>query len=498
MRHPMRPAAVVPASSVEAKIPLAEQPPSLRAVRISIWVYLILLLLEGALRKWALPSLSDPLLIIRDPVVLVIYFFAIRARVFPFNAYVILLGIVGGLSVLVTVLVLYDYLPLKVILAVVGYGFRTDFLHLPLIFVMASVLDLEDVKKIGRWTLLLTIPMAVLMVVQFKASPDAFINKTVGLSEAQQMATAGGKIRPPAIFSFISGPVFYLSAAAAFVIYGALVEGIYKGWLLFAASAAILVGVMVSGSRACVLAVGVVALAILIIVLVRPSAVNKIGGTLLAVTIIGFLLILFGSRVPFLREGMDVLSERFTTSAEAAETTVVGGLVERVAHEFTEPLEYYFNIPLTGYGLGVGTAGGARFLVGQSALLLTENEWVRNIAESGPLLGLGFVILRIALTLKIFKASLRALKAGEVLSILLFSIVITGLPNGALGQPTTLGFTVVLAGLCLAATNFDQAEDPDALEESVEPKRLPRRSVFADRIHGPAAGTDHANGSVDR
>ena len=498
MRHPMRAAAASLASSVATKTPLAEQPPSLRAVRISIWVYLILLLLEGALRKWALPSLSDPLLLIRDPVVLVIYFFAIRARVFPFNAYVILLGIVGGLSFLVTVLVLYDYIPLKVILVVAGYGFRTDFLHLPLIFVMASVLDLEDVKKIGRWTLLLTIPMAVLMVAQFKASPDSFINKTVGLGDAQQMATAGGKIRAPAIFSFISGPVFYLSAAAAFVIYGALVEGIYKGWLLFAASAAILVGVMVSGSRACVLAVGVVALAILIIVLVRPSAVNKIGGTLLAVTIIGFLLILFGSRIPFLREGMDVLSERFTTSAEAAETTVVGGLVERVVHEFTEPLEYYFKIPLSGYGLGVGTAGGARFLVGQSALLLTENELVRNIAESGPLLGLGFVILRIALTLKIFKASLRALRAGEVLSILLFSIVITGLPNGALGQPTTLGFTVVLAGLCLAATNFDQDEAPDALEQSVEPKRLPRRSVFSDRIHGPAAGTDHTNGSVDR
>jgi hypothetical protein len=84
------------------------------------------------------------------------------------------------------------------------------------------------------------------------------------------------------------------------------------------------------------------------------------------------------------------------------------------------------------------------------------------------------------------------------LSILLFSIVITGLPNGALGQPTTLGFTVVLAGLCLAAANFGQDEEPDPLEESVEPKRLPRRSVFADRIHGSAAGTDHTNGSVDR
>src|SRR5436309_10343679 len=228
---------------------------SLKAVRAMIWVYLVLLLFEGALRKWALPSLSDPLLVVRDPVVIAIYFFAIRAHVFPWNGYVVLLAIIGILSALVSVVILYDYFPIKVILLVAGYGFRSDFLHLPLIFVIAETLDLEDVKKIGRWTLLLVIPMAVLMIIQFKASPDSFINKTVGLGEGQQLATAGGKIRPPATFSFISGPVFYLSAAAAFLIYGGLSQGVYKGWLVLASSAAVLAAVTVSGSRSCVLAV---------------------------------------------------------------------------------------------------------------------------------------------------------------------------------------------------------------------------------------------------
>ena len=399
----------------------------------------------------------------------------------------------------ITILILSDYVPLKVILLVALYGFRSDFLHLPLIFVMAEALDLEDVKKIGRWTLLLMIPMAILMVMQFKASPDSFINKTVGLGDSQQLATAGGKIRPPATFSFISGPVFYLSAAAAFLVYGTLRQGVYKGWLLFISAASLLAAVMVSGSRACVLAVGLVALSILIIAVVRPSAVNKFGGTLLAVAIIGFLLVLFGSRVPFMREGMDVLSERFTSSAEVAETTVVGGLIERVIQEFTEPFSYILKIPLTGYGLGLGTAGGARFLVGQGTFLLSENEWVRIVAESGPLLGLGFIIVRIALTGKLLLASLRALKAGEVLSILLFSTAFLGVLNGQLGQPTTLGFTVVLAGLCLAAAKVgDLTNEEVEIDEDTAQRPLPRRSVFADRIHGRAHDTDHTNGSVDR
>jgi hypothetical protein len=477
--------------------PPAEQAPSLRAVRISIWVYLVLLLLEGALRKWALPSLSDPLLVIRDPVVLAIYFFALRARVFPWNAFVIILAVIGVLSLLLSILIfLEDLIPLKVILLVTLYGFRSNFLHMPLIFVMANVLDLEDVKKIGRWTLLLTIPMAALMAVQFKASPDSFINKTVGLGEAQQIATAGGKIRPPAVFSFTSGPVFYLSAAAAFVIYGALSNGVYKRWLLVMSAGALLVGVNVSGSRACVLAVVLVVLAILIILVVRPSAVNKIAGTVLALVVVG----LIASRLPFFKEGIDVLSERFTTSAEAAETTVVGGLLERVLQEFTDPFVYLPKMPLTGWGLGLGTSGGARFLLGQGTLLFSENEWTRILAESGPILGFAFIFWRIAVMVKLFLASFRAVKrSGEVLAILLFSTVFLGVLNGQLGQPTTLGFTVVLAGLCLAATNFEGAEpDETQPEEEIVPKPLPRRSAFADRIHGAPIGPDHTNGSVDR
>jgi hypothetical protein len=469
-----------------------------KAVRILIWVYLVLLLVEGALRKWVLPSLSDPLLVIRDPVVLAIYVCAIRAHVFPGNVYVVLMGIIGGLSMLVSILLLYDYLPLKVILLVTGYGFRSNYLHLPLIFVIAETLDLEDVKKIGRWTLLLMIPLAVLMIIQFKASPDSFINKTVGLGEGQQLATAGGKIRPPATFSFISGPVFYLSAATAFLIYGALSVRIYKGWLLLVSSASILAAVMVSGSRACVLAVGLVALAILVILMVQPSAVNKIGGTLLALAIIGFFFVLFGSHVPFLKEGMDVLSERFTSSAEVAETSVVGGLLERVMDEFTEPFGYLSKIPLTGYGLGVGTAGGARFLIGQGALLISENEWTRIVAESGPFLGFAFIILRVALTGKLLMVSLRSLRAGNVLPIFLFSTVFLGVLNGQFGQPTTLGFTAVLAGLCLAAANSGETTAELEVQEEPAIRPLPRRSAFAERIHGRNIATDHANGSVDR
>ena len=173
-----------------------------RRVRQLIWAYFWLLLMEGVLRKWIMPRYSNPLLLIRDPVMLGIYFYAIKAHVFPRNLWVASLWIIAVLSLLASLLlstfnVLSGYVPVIPILEVTLYGIRTNFLHLPIIFVMANVFDEEDIKKFGWWTLLVMIPMGLIMAAQFKASPDSFINRTAGLGEAEQLTAGGGKIRPP-------------------------------------------------------------------------------------------------------------------------------------------------------------------------------------------------------------------------------------------------------------------------------------------------------------
>jgi hypothetical protein len=60
-------------------------------LRWLIWTYFWLLIFEGALRKWALPSLANPLLVIRDPVLLAIYGLAFARQIFPINKFVIAL-----------------------------------------------------------------------------------------------------------------------------------------------------------------------------------------------------------------------------------------------------------------------------------------------------------------------------------------------------------------------------------------------------------------------
>jgi hypothetical protein len=47
------------------------------------WLYFLLLIFEGALRKWVAPQLSAPLLVIRDPVCILIIWEAYRTRKWP-------------------------------------------------------------------------------------------------------------------------------------------------------------------------------------------------------------------------------------------------------------------------------------------------------------------------------------------------------------------------------------------------------------------------------
>jgi hypothetical protein len=475
--------------------PLVDRTKTIRHIRALIWLYLVLLVFEGALRKWIVPQLSNPLLIIRDPVVIAIYLLALRARVFPRNRYVISLGVIAVLSMIVSVIVLSPYIPMKPIVEVTLYGFRSNFLHLPLIFVMGAVMNEDDVKKIGWWILVGMIPMSLIMVAQFKAAPDSFINRAVGLGEGQQLTAGGGKIRPPGTFSFISGPIFYVSVATAFAIYGALSRSTYKFWLLVTSAVALVIAIAVSGSRGCVASALLVVAAILVILLLKPRAVNQFGWALLIVVIGGLTI----SHLPIFKEGVGILSERFTSSAEATDTTVVKGMIERTISGFTEGLKVLDKLPLAGYGLGIGTAGGARFLVGRAAFLLAENEWSRVLLESGPILGLAFLLWRTALTFRLGYTSVVLLRRGAILPILIFASGFVALLNGQLGQPTNLGFAAFLNGLCLAAT---QMKKPDTgviasnVTNEPAPKRIPRRSDYASRLHSP--GGDQTNGFVDR
>lgn len=468
-------------------------------IRQLIWLYFWLLLIEGALRKWLVPQpiFSNPILIIRDPVALLIYFYAFRAGVFPRNWWVISLLTIGALCLFGTFAQLLQYIPPKTIALVSGYGFHANFFHLPLIFVMASVLRAEDVRRIGKWTLLIIVPMAVLMVLQFHGSADSFVNRTAG-GEGEMITAGMGKVRTAGPFSFVTGVVAYFAMATGFLVWGVLRKGVYKNWLLTAAGVALVVGIAVSGSRSVVGACVVVVAVVVPVFFLRPNAVSRLGRILAVTIVLGFIV----SRISFVREGVQVLTNRFTEVAEANEQTVAGSVFSRVFGGFQESLFILGKgiAPLLGFGLGIGTNAGAKLLTGHQVFLLTENEWSRIFLESGPILGVAYVAWRVAFAFRVGWLSLKSVLAANLLPLLLFASAFLPMISGEFGQPTILGFVVFSTGLALAARNEEPTgEKTDEMPpEAVAKPAIRRCSPYAERLHGSGVDGNQGNGAVDR
>jgi hypothetical protein len=467
-------------------------------VRRFIWLYFWLLLAEGALRKWVLPSYSNPLLLIRDPVALAIYMYAIPGRVFPRNGWMFALCAIAFLSLAITFAQLWLYFPPFMIASVAGYGFHANFFHLPLIFIMAKVLRPEDVKRFGWWILALMVPMAVLMVAQFRAAPDAFLNRTAG-GEGEMMLSALGKVRTAGPFSFVVGVVAYFSMATGYLVWAVLRRTIYKNWLLAGAGSALGIGIAVSGSRSVVGACVVVVASLVIVLFLRPDAVNRFGQTLVVVAILALIV----SQTPIFKEGLNVLTTRFNEVAEATDQSVAVGLVERFFGSFEDGLFVLTKAPFLGYGLGIGTNAGAKFLTGRSGFLLTEGEWSRTFLEMGPVLGLAYVVWRVALVVWVGLLCIRSVRLGNVLPLLLFSSSFLPMISGQFGQPTILGFSVFVTGLALAARNEEElivsASSASSHPRAVAPvKAIPTRSIHAVGLRRSNSESSQTNGSADR
>ncbi|HEY4247234.1 MAG TPA: hypothetical protein VGM64_10280 [Lacunisphaera sp.] len=414
----------------------------LKAIKFLLWTYLVLLIFEGALRKWVLPGAADALLIIRDPVVILIYVLAIFERVFPINGFVIAIGALTAASVAAS------FIAGQHNLIVMCYGLRINYLHLPLIWVMAEVLDVRDVRRYGIFILLVAIPMAFVMVEQFRSPINARINQGVGGTEGGQIFGADGKIRPPGFFAFITGPQLFLPLAAAFFFYQASVKRQLPWLILLGAGISIAISLPVSISRTAVLATVLVGGTFAFTLLFG----SKRAGAILRTGLIMGVLLAGLSFLPIFSEGRDAFLSRWQTAATSNEGDAVQNISDRVLGGFFQPFVMMKNAPFFGAGIGVGSNVGARLLSGKVGFLLAEDEWSKIFLELGPVLGLAFIGFRVVLTCYLGFVALRALVfRREALPILLFAAAGVAVFEYQWGPPTILGFAVLGAGMILAA-----------------------------------------------
>ncbi|HEX3133021.1 MAG TPA: hypothetical protein VHX44_05490, partial [Planctomycetota bacterium] len=118
-----------------------------------------LLVVECALRKWALESLHQALFFIRDPFVLLSLWLCLRERLLTWTLLTTVVALLataflflGGMHIIIQ--------NLNPIAAV--FGWRNYFYYLIFALIMAAVMRRDDVERMIRLSLWMAIPMAVL------------------------------------------------------------------------------------------------------------------------------------------------------------------------------------------------------------------------------------------------------------------------------------------------------------------------------------------------
>lgn len=412
-----------------------------RLLKQGVWAYFLLLIFEGALRKWFLPGLATPLLIVRDPLVVWLLFVTWQRGLLPANPYLIGMMLIGVLSTFTAVLFGHGNI------AVAIYGARILLLHFPMIFVIGRIFNREDVVKLGKVTLWIAIPMTVLIALQFYSPQSAWVNRGVG----GDMAGAGysgalNYFRPPGTFSFTNGNTQFFMFVACFVFYFWLNSQNVNRIILIAATAGLLAAIPMSISRSLLFSVGVTMIFTLAAVARKPQYLSKIIPVGFAMVIALAVL----SQASFFQNATEAFLSRFTSASET-EGGLEGTIGNRYLGGMIAALTGSSNTPFFGYGIGMGTNVGSMLLSGGTQFLIAEEEWARLIGEMGPLFGIIVIFLRVGFCIKVGLACYEKLSVGDFLPWILLSNGLLLIPQGQWAQPTALGFSTLIAGLLIAS-----------------------------------------------
>jgi len=415
-----------------------------KRLKQAIWLYFLLLIFEGALRKWVLPGLSTPLLVIRDPVAAYIVLSGLNRNLIPNNIYLSGMVTIGILGIFTALTVGHGNI------LVAMYGARMFLFHFPMMFVMGRVLTREDVVKIGKLTLWISIPMAVLITLQFYSPQSAWVNRGLG-DDAGGAGFAGalGFFRPPGTFSFTTGNTLFFGFVGSYVIYFLFNPKSINRILLIGASLAVIVSIPFSISRSLTFQIVFSLIFAFLAVLRKPK---NLGKALVGVGLVAILFMALSSSSWF-QTATKVLTSRFT-NAEASEGGFEGTFGDRYLGGMLYSLSSAAKQPFFGYGIGMGTKVGAQLLSGNSrGWLISEAEWGRLIGELGALMGLSAIFIRVSLSIKIAIASYIKMARGDMLAWMLLSFGFIFIAQGNWSQPTSLGFSTIIGGLMLAAIN---------------------------------------------
>ncbi|MDM0077832.1 hypothetical protein QTH90_25715 [Variovorax sp. J2P1-59] len=407
-----------------------------RAGYAFIGVFLIVVL-EGAVRKWAVSSATLPLILLRDLLAIYLIFHAwsngslrrqkrVTSVLLAWSCLVVawgLLQLVGGESSPTVLLI----------------GLRFWLLYIWFGVAAAAAMNEADYRAAVLVGVGLVLLMAPLAIVQHLSPPGARINSQVDGDEDSVFVAVAGVVRTTGTFSFTLGYATFLALVAplVFALVGARKRT--KGQMLFVMSAfgGFVIASVVSGSRT-----AVIYSAIMLLVyfaarfwLAKGKAKARAAvAIVLGMALVGVLLFAFSG-------ALEVTGQRFE-QASADEDFWTRIITIFIGEPFV-----YNDVTWLGAGLGLGSNLANYVRTGSGYFTIAEVEAGRILLEGG-LIGYAFTAFKVLVIVWGVSKSLRlAYKLRSPYPILLWMTVsLAMLTWSAIGQLTAHG----LLGIMLA------------------------------------------------
>jgi hypothetical protein len=303
---------------------------------------LVLLVLEGAIRKWLVPSAASYVYFAKDALLIGVYVGFLRdpaRRALPVRVPPPLAAALAVLTALAAIGVFNPNLPSPLVGLL---GFKAYLHYVPLIWVVAAAYRTErEVGQFVRRYLTLALPVALLALAQFFSPADSALNTYARSNmSAGSIVTFGAveRVRVTGTFSFITGYSAYLQVVALLSLTVLAVrQWRLRGSLLYyTALASALLGMLMTGSR------GPVFLFVLLMPLYWLFGVARAGLPAFGRFLLGIGLVL--SVVNFV--GSDAV-EAFRARAAGS-----SDVASRVLQPFVTPFRIAPDIGLLGYGTG--------------------------------------------------------------------------------------------------------------------------------------------------
>lgn len=418
-----------------------------RKIVVIVLVILWMVVLEGAVRKWFAPGLSKPLLFIKDPLVLVVYYLALQNGLIPRDSGFLKVGLV--LSVLFVLLGAMHCVGIPLPAAVAIYGWRLYFFLIPLAFVIGECFTGKDLKTMLKHSMIMVVINGLLCVVQSRLPPSHWINTTVADTAIFVYGEGEGIARASGTFSFTYGHEIFAASTVPMILALWLTPASQRGMsfkLLAFYSLCGLANVLLDGNRGVFLFIAINLLACLPgYWYLRDPRLRK-RALMLPFIACGIGALMYLS---VFASSMQAMTHRIVTTEEGESS------VERIFMQFGQAGTIMRKGDILGAGLGLGSGGG-QSLVGIACPY--EYEIPRLMWESG-VLGLAYLLYRCALTAHIGVDSLQAsVRASNLLPLLLFSFVVQMLPVGQMtSNATCVYYGWLFAGFCLAANRLGLA-----------------------------------------